>query len=358
MHCVPSRILPSLACALALLAFTPRCVSDAPKGSPDSGTSTPDAGTSAPDSSATDVPVLPDRASCSGLTLGAGTYDFTVVHQGRTRAYRVHIPPSYDATKPTPTVLNFHGFESNALEQEALSNMSPVADAEGFIAVYPRGLSASEIGGTGPGGSADRTRSWNAGGCCASAQFANVDDVGFVDALLVDLSSRVCVDSRRIFSTGLSNGGFFSYRLACERSQTFAAIAPVAGMETFTPCTPRRSVPVMHFHGTADQVVLYDGGTIPFGSAYLSAPDTVARWAQRDGCAGPVQETYQKGDSTCETHVGCSPESASATLCTVLDGGHTWPGGLIPPEAGLGYTTKDLDATREMWRFFQARPRP
>lgn len=349
-----SRTLLSLFGALALLALTPRCSDSDDNPTPDAGT--PDAGT--PDSGTPEVPVVPDRTSCSGLTLGPGDHTFTLTHQGRTRTYRVHIPPQYDATKPTPTVLNFHGYASNELEQEALSQVSTVADAEGFIAVHPRGLNYPEAAGTAPDSGTDDTRSWNAGGCCGPAQIVGVDDVGFVDAMLSELSAKACVDSKRIFSTGLSNGGFFSYRLACERSQLIAAIAPVAGMEGLTPCSPRRPVPVLHFHGTADNTISYNGGSIPFGSAYPPAPESVARWAQRNGCDGPLVETYRQGDSTCRTHTGCEPEAASATLCTVEGGGHTWPGGLIPPEAGLGYTTKDLDATREAWRFFQAHPRP
>lgn len=349
------RFLLSLVGALALLAVTPRCSSESHDNpAPDGGTVDP----GSVDSGTQDVPVVPDRASCSGLTLGPGDSSFTLTHQGRTRFYRVHIPPQYDATKPTPAVLNFHGFDSNEVEQEALSQMSTVADTEGFIAVHPQGLSVQELQGTQPNGGSPAYRSWNAGGCCAYAQFNNVDDVGFVDAMLSELSSRVCLDSRRIFSTGLSNGAFFSYRLACERSQLIAAIAPVAGMEIFAPCSPQRPVPVLHFHGTADNVVLYDGGTIFLGSAYPSASESVARWAQRNGCGGPLVETYRQGDSSCVTHTGCAPESATATLCTVQGGGHTWPGGLIPPEAGLGYTTRDLDATREAWRFFQMHPRP
>jgi polyhydroxybutyrate depolymerase len=109
----------------------------------------------------------------------------------------------------------------------------------------------------------------------------------------------------------------------------------------------------MHFHGTADPTIPYDGGTIPLGRPYPSAPDTVAKWAERNGCKGSIQVTYSQGDSTCRTNTGCS---APTTLCTVQNGGHTWPGGLMPPE--YGYTTKSLDATREMWRFFELHPRP
>ncbi|MDC0710217.1 PHB depolymerase family esterase [Stigmatella sp. ncwal1] len=296
-----------------------------------------------------------DRTSCTGLTVGPGDFEWTLEHEGRPRAYKVHVPPGYNAARPTPAVIAFHGFGSTELEQEGLSRMSEVADEEGFLAIYPRGLNNPEVERTPDGGFTD-SRSWNAGGCCGSAQLGRVDDVGFVEALFADLDTKLCVDTRRTYATGLSNGAFFSYRLACERAERFAAIAPVAGMENVAVCEPSRPVPVIHFHGTADATIAYTGGTIPLGRAYPSAPATVERWAERNGCTGPQTQTYRRGDSTCVTSTGCKPESATATLCTVEGGGHTWPGGLVPPD--LGYTTQDLDATREMWRFFEAHPRP
>jgi polyhydroxybutyrate depolymerase len=339
------RTSPLLCLGAALLLSTATACSDddpPPSQQPDAGTPAPDSGY---------APIV-DRTSCSGLTTGPGDYEWTIQHQGRTRSYKVHVPPGYDATKPTPTVVAFHGYSSNAVEQEGLSRMSQVANEKGFIAVYPNGLSYPEVTGNRDAG-LDDTQSWNAGGCCGPAQIYGVDDVGFVEAMFAELDKRVCVDTRRTYATGLSNGGFFSYRLACDRAERFAAIAPVAGMENAIACAPSRPVPVMHFHGTADPTIYYDGGIVPFGRPYLSAPATVARQAQRNGCTGALQETYRRGDSSCQTHTGCS---APATLCTVEAGGHTWPGGLIPAE--YGYTTQDLDATREMWRFFETHPRP
>jgi polyhydroxybutyrate depolymerase len=328
--------------ALLLVASTTRCSPDAPPETPDAG---PLPGSN--------YPPIPDRTSCSGLTAGPGNHEWTLSHEGRTRTYRVHVPPGYVATRPTPVVVAFHGFGSNELEQEGLSQMSQVSDEEGFIAIYPRGLHYSEALRTGPNPEYDDSRSWNAGGCCGPAQVYGVNDVDFVEALFADLDKRLCVDTRRIYATGLSNGGFFAYRLACERAARFAAIAPVAGSENVLPCNPSRPVPVMHFHGTADSTIPYEGGTIPLGRPYPSAPDTVATWAERNGCKGSIQVTYSQGDSTCRTHTGCS---APATLCIVENGGHTWPGGLMPPQ--YGYTTRSLDATREMWRFFELHPRP
>jgi polyhydroxybutyrate depolymerase len=286
--------------------------------------------------------------------VGVGTYDWNITHEGRTRLYRVHVPPGYDPARPTAAVLSFHGYSSDEREQEALSRMSQEADTQGFIAVYPRGLNQQELTGTTDPQAAD-TRGWNAGVCCGPAQLTRVDDVGFVDALLADLDTRVCLDTKRVYATGLSTGGFFSYRLACERAGQFAAIAPVAGMAGFGPCTPSRPVAVMHFHGSEDPTISIGGGSIPFGGSFPSATESVAGWANLNFCTGFTDTTFDQGDSTCVTHTGCS-QNAEVTFCTVRGGGHNWPGGLTWP--GSGYVSSDLNATQEMWRFFSAHRRP
>jgi polyhydroxybutyrate depolymerase len=298
---------------------------------------------------------LPARTSCSGLSVGPGDYDWTLTHEGRTRLFRVHVPPRYDPTRPTAAVLSFHGYSSDEREQEALSRMSQEANTQDFIAVYPRGLNQQEITGTTDPQAAD-TRGWNAGVCCGPAQLTRVDDVGFVDALLADLDTRVCLDTKRIFATGLSTGGFFSYRLACERAGQFAAIAPVAGMAGFGPCNPSRPVAVMHFHGSEDTTISIGGGSIPFfGGSYPSAAESVAGWANLNACMGSTDTTFDQGDSTCVTTTGCA-QNADVTFCTVRGGGHNWPGGLTWP--GSGQVSTDLNATQEMWRFFSAHRRP
>jgi len=349
-----ARPFPLNVLGLCALLFTiPACHerTTEPEPQPQPEPQNPDFGPPSPPA----PPPLPERTSCSGLSVGPGTYDWNVTHAGRTRLYRVRVPTGYDATRPTPAVLSFHGYGSTEQEQEGLSRMSQQADTQGFIAVYPRGLNQPEVTGT-PDPRTEDTRGWNAGVCCGPPQIARVDDVGFVDALLADLDTRVCLDTRRIFATGLSTGGFFSYRLACERSGQFAAIAPVAGMEGFAPCSPVRPVSVMHFHGTDDPTILFQGGNnIPFGGPYPSALESVSRWADRGVCTGPTETSYDRGDSSCRTYTGCT-QNAAVTLCTVKGGGHTWPGGLMPP--GYGPTTRNLDATQELWRFFSAHPRP
>jgi polyhydroxybutyrate depolymerase len=327
--------------ALTLLCGAAACASSQPH----------DTHRDAPAASASPEPPVSERTDCTGLTAAPGTHDWTVQHEGRIRGYRVHIPPGYDATRPMPIVLAFHGFGSSEVKMEALTGLSTLADTEGFIAVYPRALGPREINGE---GQSNEPRSWNADGCCFPARRV-VDDVGFVDALLNDLDTHVCVDTHRTYAMGFSNGGYFTNRLACERASRFAAVAPVSGPENVKSCHPSRPVPVLHFHGTADDLIHYAGGSNlgRYGDTYPGAEESVRRWAKRNGCGDSPVQTYQKGDSTCVAYTGCTPQSATASLCTVQGGKHAWPG---YPTFNNG--TLNLDATREAWRFFKERARP
>ncbi len=279
-------------------------------------------------------PTAPAAPSCSGLD--AQPLDSTWNVQFR--AVLVHVPAAYDPAAPMPVVLNFHGYTSDATEEEALSDMNAKADVAGFIAVYPNGTGTPQ--------------SWNAGACCGQAAQDQVDDVGFVRALLDNLESKLCVDEHRIFATGMSNGGFLSHRLACELSDRIAAFAPVAGVLGVTDCAPQRPVPIMGFHGTADPLVPY-GGSPQLG--FPPVVDTYAGWAKRDGCSSQTMQTFDNMDAHCATYLGCA-QGSEVTLCTVDNGGHSWPGGL--PVPALGYTTPNLSATDAMWTFFQKHPLP
>jgi polyhydroxybutyrate depolymerase len=276
-------------------------------------------------------------AGC-GLAVPSGDATWTLTSGGLTRTLTVHVPASYDPAQTTPLVLDFHGEFSDGAQQDELSGMSAKADAEGFIAMFPEGIGGS----------------WNAGGdCCGTALQENVDDVGFVSDILETAAVRLCVDPRRVFVTGMSNGAYLAQRLGCALADRIAAIAPVAGVLSVPPaCDPSQPVPVMEFHGTADLLVPYDGGGT---TEEPSVPDTFAGWAARDQCSGAPQSTYQSGDVGCSSYLTCAA-GAVVTLCTVTGGGHTWPGGMAVPL--LGYTTTDISATDAMWTFFQAHPLP
>ncbi len=341
--------VPAALLLVSLRCGTPSTAPGADGGSPAADAGWPEADGGAP--AADGGPATPvdagTAAACSGKSTGAGDYVWSVSSGGRARTFRVHVPASYSATAATPVVLNFHGFGSDAAQQEALSRMVAVSNEGGFIAVAPQGVNAQDLGQP----SLVQQRSWNAGSCCGVAVDAQVDDVAFVRALLGELETKLCVDGARVYATGLSNGGFFSYRLACELADRIAAVAPVAGGNVTASCAPSRPVPLMHFHGTADGLVPYNGGG---SSNFPNVPATVKAWAEKNACAtSATAKTYEKGDSTCVTYEGCVPSLATATLCTVTNGGHTWRGGVPIPV--LGATTTDLDASREMWKFFRAR---
>jgi polyhydroxybutyrate depolymerase len=298
-----------------------------------------DAAPTTPDASGVDAGRDPDAASdaalappCPDGAQGAGDTVVDLDLAGTTRQYRLHVPDGADGTMPLPLVLNFHGYTSNAGQQIALTRMIDEADARGFVVAHPEGTGL--------------LRSWNAGPlCCGTAVSTDVDDVGFVRAMIDDIASRTCIDPRRVYSTGMSNGGFLSYRLACEAADVVAAIAPVAGVLGIPPgdCTPSRPVPIMHFHGTTDPLVPYDGGTL---NPTPSVAETIDGWASRNGCTDAPEITYDVGDTTCETRDECAG-GAVVTVCTSEGEGHIWPGG-----AGFAGGDADIDATSEMWAFF------
>lgn len=268
-----------------------------------------------------------------------GDLSCTLEHDGAPRTYRVVVPET-GACAPTPLVFDLHGLTSNPVQQAWISGLDERARTAGFVAVHPQG--SGEVA------------SWNAGTCCGAAAMNDVDDVGFLDAIRERLGAALAIDPRRVYATGLSNGGYLSHRLACERAEVYAAIAPVAGVLGVPRCDAARPVPVLQFHGTSDQLVPYLGGGLGGG---LSAPATMQWWAARNACGATPVVGRQQGDVVCERWEGCAG-GADVELCTVTGGGHSWPGGpdLILP--ALGPTTQDIDASEVIWEFFAAHPLP
>jgi polyhydroxybutyrate depolymerase len=312
-----TRTFKAIGCS-CLFAFAVGCGSSS-SSSPSNGPGT--------DAGGADAAV----SGCGASTIKAGTFNFTF--KNVKYSYIVHLSPSYSGSKPAPLVLNWHGLTSNAGQEEILTNMDPVADANGWVLVYPNSPDMS----------------WNAGTCCAYSATTR-DDVGFAVALVKQIQSKACIDPKRIYTTGMSNGAFMTYRLGCEHAEIFAAIAPVAGKVGIPSCKPSRSVPVMAFHGTSDPLVSYDTGGL--SGENLSVPDTVKAWATRDSCTvGPTQ-SYQMGTVTCQTWSSCSA-GATVTLCSATGEGHWWPGSpLMPVSSTYGAGTNDIDATAQIAAFF------
>lgn len=260
--------------------------------------------------------------------------DHVLVHDDLDRSYVVYIPPGYDHENPAPLVLSFHGYSNSPQQQEDWSGLSEKAARAGFVLVYPSGTGA--ISG------------WNGGDCCGSM----VDDVGFVGALLDTLQAELCIDPRRVYATGFSNGGFLSHRLACELPDRIAAIAAVAGLMGIDDCAPARPMPVLQMHGTGDFVVPYGGSAV---LGFESVAETIAGWVERDGCRGEPVVSYMQDEVTCERHEDCDA-GVEVELCTIEGGGHTWPGGA--DIFGAGPTTQSLSANDRLWDFFVAHPLP
>ena len=179
----------------------------------------------------------------------------SITHDGIQRDYILYIPEIYDGSTAVPLVLNFHGFGSNATQQMFYGDFRDIADTEGFLLVHPEGTTV--IG----------NQFWNVGFPGISS---TIDDVGFTEALIDELAASYAVDLDRVYSTGMSNGGFMSFLLACQLSEKIAAVASVTGavtQDTFDNCNAQRHIPVLQIHGTEDDVVLYNGNTLSLSIA-------------------------------------------------------------------------------------------
>jgi polyhydroxybutyrate depolymerase len=232
-----------------------------------------------------------------------------------------------------------------------------MADRDGALVVYPDGVG----------------RNWNDGrsGVRSKAMEENVDDVGFFRALVRELSARYRVDAKRVYSTGISNGGFMSFRLACEAADVFAAIAPAASnlSDDIGPrCKPSRPVSVAIVNGTDDPIVPWAGGQvgppgIKRGMAW-STEKTYEKWAALDECRessdDQVIDKVEDDGTSVVLHVRSQCKAGSEVrLYEVRGGGHTWPGGAKYLTEGLvGKTSRELDGAQEVWEFLSAHRAP
>lgn len=273
----------------------------------------------------------------------------SITFDGIERKYILHIPASYDGRRAVPLVLAFHGGAGNANNQERVSGFDALSDKKGFIVAYPNG--------TGRLGEVILT--WNGGTCCGYAVNQDIDDVGFVRALVKDLQGVAEIDMKRIYATGLSNGGIMSYRLACEASDLIAAIGPVSGTQNIAPCTPNQPISVIDFHGTADEHLPYNGGVGDkslAGVPFTSVKESIDFWVKFDQCPS-TPETESFADIRHDTYSGCANGTA-VQLYTIVDGKHAWPGSNGPAWPGGDQPTRTISATKLMWNFFAAHPKP
>jgi polyhydroxybutyrate depolymerase len=290
----------------------------------------------------------------AGAAPAAGEVQARAIEQGPARRSYILFTP--DAPRAPaggwPLVVALHGGGGTAQQMMAFSRFNEIAAREGFAVAYPQGTG----------------RRWNDGRVFRGRGETDADDVGFIRAVVADIAAKgPPLDRRRIFAAGISNGGFMSFRLACDAADVFAAVAPVTATmpaDLGPRCQPSAPVAVLGINGTADPLVPYAGGHVRtlFGlrGEIWSTDRTIAFWAKRNACADPpdvralADRDSDDGSRVVDiTYARCA--GARVRLLRVEGGGHTWPGGTqYLPTAWIGPTNRDIDASEAIWRFFAA----
>lgn len=287
-----------------------------------------------------------------------GTHTGSIIWDGLERTYRIHIPQSFDETKPVPLIIALHGGggTGEGMEKLTLGGFNTLSHKEGFIVVYPDGIE----------------KHWNDG---RELRFyrtmrENIDDVGFISALIEHLAQSLNIDRSRVYATGISNGGLMSQRLACELSDKIAAIAIVAVQmsdKISLMGAPTRPIAVLMMCGTEDPLVPWEGGDIGFDFSrpprkygkVLSVAETVKYWVAHNQCSPmPVvtqelDKDPQDGTQVRREVYDQGREETEVILYAIEGGGHTWPRGWqYLPEGIIGKTSRDIDANEVIWNFF------
>lgn len=275
----------------------------------------------------------------------------TLLHDGDARSYVVRVPPRLPESKgKLPLVLILHGGGGNAEITERMTGFTAKAAKEGFIVAYPEGSSRFK----------DKLLTWNAGHCCGYALNNKIDDVGFISALIDRLIRDYPVDQKRVYATGISNGGMMSHRLGIEIPQKIAAIAPVVGALFGDEKIPALPVSALMINGMLDKSVPYQGG--PPGGRFPGAWDGTAVkpaiaqaefWAQANRCA--MDPALEERGPLISRQYRC-PDGKAAGLLLLKDTGHTWPGGQRGFR-GADDPGSSLNATDVIWDFFRTQSR-
>lgn len=265
---------------------------------------------------------------------------------GMDRTYMLHVP----AGDPVGLVLSLHGGGGSGISQRALTGFDTVADGHNLLVIYPDGYD----------------KSWADGRGASPADRHHINDVAFLVGLVTKVQHDYGVAPGHVFVTGMSNGGFMSNRLACDRADVFAAVAPVAGtLGVGVTCNPSQPVSVWEAHGTADPLVPFKGGAVRGRgglSHSISADTMVDKWRSADGCQGdPAMEALPDVRDGTVVHryesTGCAANT-EVVFYKIDRGGHTWPGGKqYLPTAVIGPTTRALDGSEAIAQFFLAHTR-
>jgi polyhydroxybutyrate depolymerase len=298
----------------------------------------------------------------------SGSYVFTLTFDGMQRDYRLHVPPAAASGKPLPLVLNLHGATQNAQLEEITSDMDPNADMNGYLVAYPDGTRIAKVLTPDPVAK-NAQYGWNAGQCCGLPVTKHINDVGFLLKVIADIASKTPVDLRRVYMTGISNGGMMAYAMAAEASGHIAAISSVSGQVEIPVIHPTRAVPTMEFHSVNDPIAKFDGTPSKNPLLRLSVMQGIDQWVKADGCkTKPITGTPIVGaagsisageTATPITYTHCRSGSEVA-LWRFTGSGHVWPGSPLnmgPKKnwilAGVGRGIILVNADETMWQFFE-----
>ena len=298
----------------------------------------------------------------------SGSYVFTLTFDGLQRDYRLHVPPAAASGQPLPLVLNLHGATQNAQLEEITSDMDPNADMNGYLVAYPDGTRISKV--LTPDPIAKNAQyGWNAGMCCGLPVTKHINDVGFLLKVISDIAAKTPVDLRRVYMTGISNGGMMAYAMAAEASGHIAAISSVSGQVEIPVIHPTRAVPTMEFHSVNDPIAKFDGTPSTNPLDRLSVMQGIDQWVKADGCGKkPTTGTAIVGapgsisageTATPITYTHCR-SGTEVALWRFTGSGHVWPGSPLnmgPKKnwilAGVGRGIILVNADETMWQFFE-----
>jgi polyhydroxybutyrate depolymerase len=255
----------------------------------------------------------------------AGNRKATLQHGGKSRSYILHVPSGLSAGKPLAVVFDLHGASGSGSSQQGQSGWGATADREKFLMVYPDGIDGY----------------WNVDDtCCGTAGKQKIDDVGFIKAIIVELNKDLCIDAKRIYVTGWSNGGGLTHRMGCDAADVIAAIAPIATDLRTQPCKPSRPISLMEVRGMADSLEPYEGGVVgPAGGQYtdVGAKASQKLWADMNQCTG----TTTTIDKYCDSYTACK-DGVETNLCSLPGVDHS------PYGNSLGFSVPDT-----AWKMFQ-----
>ena len=284
-----------------------------------------------------------------------GTYQLKLDMMGVKRDYWLHIPANYNSQKETALVVVVHGAFSTALKMERESGFSEVADREGFLVAYPSGSY----------GLFGLFQHWNAGHCCGKAADDSINDVGFLDTVIDDISQRFTVDSGQIYMVGFSNGGMLTYRFAAERTHRLAAAASLAATLGGRPSSksplwitppPSEPLPIIIFHARDDEVVPYHGGISPRKGGereYISVAESVDFWIENNHCRKEAIEERLYGGRVTRTSWADSQGENTVILYSIDNWGHKWPGRYLTGKLDKNDDFRAFNAADLIWEFFR-----